>query len=83
MVCSVSLSSPFVLICSNLVLNSIRPAILDFQPFSAFFNASDVARSRQILSVKPLDIPTKQFDIMKMMIEEGAVPQVEFAWVGC
>ncbi|KAG6889534.1 hypothetical protein C0992_004793 [Termitomyces sp. T32_za158] len=62
------------------VLNLIRSAILVFQPFSALFNASDLARSREILSVKPPNISIKQFDIMKTMIEETDVPQVEFAW---
>ncbi|KAG6901754.1 hypothetical protein C0995_008319 [Termitomyces sp. Mi166 len=64
------------------VLSSIRSAILDFQPFSAFFNSSDLSRSRQILSVKPPQISTRQFNIMEIMIEKTDVPQVEFAWVG-
>ncbi|KAG6918273.1 hypothetical protein DXG01_015647 [Tephrocybe rancida] len=64
----------------DILRRSIRSAILDFEPFSAFFNASDRERSRHLLATKPQGISTKQFRLLRNIIEETDVPQMEFAW---
>jgi hypothetical protein len=65
---------------SDIAGNSIRPPIVDIEPFNQFLNASDLRRSQLLLSDKPCLLSEQQFLVMKDLISMN-VSQMEFGWV--